>query len=309
MSLLNRPSSGMHGLLTVIFKLLLREKQMERTRLEALCGPESLVTTNQVSNTLNKWLALGLFAERPGKEIALHSDVRADEKNLGMLPGLARRLVMRPENNAELWANDNVRAADFTRGVTWLLAQDVYAAELAGWKGSTQDLLTHQLPRQPASEEDEKDLQFVTNNERWAPLKAWGTWLGFGWNSVHKPGGWCIDPTAAVREQLPTILGKQKVLEAPDLIAALAETLPVLDGGTYRLAVEGKLRERIGPQAWVAPPNGQLSTSLSRALLRLIDDGTLRTENRADAPRRVNLTGRGQTIIRTISHFTLSRLP
>lgn len=311
MSLLNLPNSGMHGVLTVIFKLLLKERQMEQSRLEALCGPASLVKPaldkpTQIRNTLNKWLALGLFTKHPDGEIALHPDVRPDEKNVRALQGLARRLVMRADNNVDLWANDDVRAADFTRGAAWLLAQDVYQTELAGWAGSAQERLKRQIPKELV-DEDENNLRFIANSTRWAPLKAWGTWLGFGWNSLHARGGWCIDPTMAVREQLPQIFGKQKALEAPDLVAALGEVLPVLDGGTYRLEVESKLRERTGPQAWVAPPEGQLSTSLSRALLRLTEDGTLRAENRADAPRRVNLTGRQQAVLETFSHFSFQR--
>ena len=109
-----------------------------------------------------------------------------------------------------------------------------------------------------------------------------------------------------MRDVLPQIFPKRGPLEAGAVVAELAKMLPVLDGGVYRLAVEEEFLKRTGADAWRPPPEGQLSTSLSRALLRLVQDGTLRTENRADASRRVRLTGRRSTVIETFSHFSLA---
>ena len=116
-----------------------------------------------------------------------------------------------------------------------------------------------------------------------------------------------IDPTAAVFDALPEIFGRNRTVSAGELLASLADKLPVLDKGRYRLKVEEKLREREGATAWLPSPEGQLTTSLSRALLRLVGNGVLKAEKRADAPDRARLTGRNRAVIAEYSHFSLSQ--
>ena len=91
------------------------------------------------------------------------------------------------------------------------------------------------------------------------------------------------------------------------MVNALAQAIPVLDGGTYRQKLETELIKAQGPTAWQPPPNGQLSTSLSRALLRLQEEKCLKGELRADSDARirVTLTGRNDQIIAEYSHFSL----
>jgi hypothetical protein len=99
------------------------------------------------------------------------------------------------------------------------------------------------------------------------------------------------------------MFGKRTTLAADEFLAAVAKAVPVLDQGAYRELVEDKLRAHESPDGWLSPPPGQLSTSLSRALLRLTSDGTLRGEKRADAPTRARLTGRKREVITEYSHF------
>ena len=49
------------------------------------------------------------------------------------------------------------------------------------------------------------------------------------------------DPTTAIRDELQDVFGGQKEFSASDFIARIAVRLPVLDGGHYRLLVEGAL--------------------------------------------------------------------
>ena len=66
----------------------------------------------------------------------------------------------------------------------------------------------------------------------------------------------------------------------------LAEVLPVLDGGSYRKKVESALDK----SQWLQPARDDLlSTSLSRAIWRLIQAGILSPENRADSGDRHSL--------------------
>jgi hypothetical protein len=96
-------------------------------------------------------------------------------------------------------------------------------------------------------------------------------------------------------------------LAADEFLNAVAETVPVLDQGTYRRLVEDKLRAYESPDGWLSPPTGQLSTSLSRAVLRLTSDGTLQGKKDSDFPSRVRLTGRKRVVVAEYSHFSLRR--
>lgn len=307
MSLLNLTSDGTHSALIVIFKLLLAEKSaIERDKLVALCAPTSLVSDKKmIGNTINRWTQFGLFQiAGEDEKISIHPDVCKDEKELHLLPRLARRVVLHPENNGDLWASEAARAADFTRGITWLLAQDVYLTEWEGWT-TAQPVLQRQMPTV-----DNDEASRVRNDTRWPSLKVWARFLGFGWKNARGRGALILDPTDAIRDALPAVFGRKRTLEACDCMAALAEALPVLDGGTYRNAVEEKLRERSDPDAWQPPPDGHLSTSLSRALLRLSEEGSLTGSLAADFDphRRVHLTGRRRSTVASFSHFTWSPL-
>ncbi len=312
MAILNRTSDGTHSVLVVIYKLLLQEGAMERERIIQLCAPQGIADPKHVRQTLSTWIELGLLEEAQNDRIKLHSNIKKSETLEERLPHLARRIVMLPENNANFWAREKSRSADFSRGITWLLAQDVYTTELIGWSDA-EKLLLNQVPHDLMELEGTvvKDFGLIQNDTRWPGLKAYAPWLGFAWTARPPRGQYgvlMIDPTEAIREVLHDVFGRHKNLTATEFVALLAQRLPVLDGGEYRLQVEEKLRGRTGPDAWKAPPHGQLSTSLSRALLRLRTDGTLKAELRADARDRKLLTGRNGGVIEQISHVSLNTI-
>jgi hypothetical protein len=303
MSLLNRPSDGIHSVLTVIFKLLLSEGRIERDRLVRMCAPRGSINDEKTRQTLNRWLELGLFQETADGTITLHPDVRKDERDIQKLPKLARRIVLAEQNNTDFWASEEAKAADFTRSLCWLLAQDCWSIDFAGWD-QAQALIQRQLP---------SNAVLIQNDTRWSGLKAWVPFLGFGWSAKYPTGTLVADPTEAIRDTLPSVFGNRRTLRAADCIASLVDSLPVLDGGTYRKAVEEKLRERSGPDAWRPPLKDQLSTSFSRALLRLNEEGILTWSLRADSGEheRVYLTGRSDSSLVKdgISEFTWSPNP
>ncbi len=299
MSLLNRPSDGTHSVLIVIYKLLMTEGPMPRERIIGLCSPPAPNDGDMIGKTLNTWLDFGLFEELPGKTIKLTKSVPRSEHTLANLPRLARQLVLREENNPDLWENKGAKASDFTRAISWLLAQDVYEVTLAGWS-SAEDLLLKQVP---ANLRGGREHGLIQNDTRWVGLKAWSVWLGFAWRGRHPNEVLTVDPTPAVADALPGIFGRKQTLAASEFMAGLTEAVPVLDDGLYRRNVEKRLRDHSGPDAWKALPDKQISTSLTRALLRLKQDDTLRLELKADAKDRVFLIGRQQRVIDQVSHF------
>jgi hypothetical protein len=300
MSLLNLFNDGTHSVLVAIFRLLLAEKSMERERLLSLCAPADLADAKHTRATLNTWVELGLFARSAEDKISIHPQIASKERREESLPRLARRQALAEENNERFWEAEKSHSADFTRAISWLLAQDVYEAEYSTWE-TVQPVIQSQAPESEV---------FGKNNTRWNGLKAWAPFLGFCWNGKHptnaKTNILMIDPTDSLYDALPRLFQGDSTLSADEFLSGLSDKLPVLDGGRYRLKVEERLREREGAAAWVPPPTGQLSTSLSRALLRLLSDGVLKGKKQADAPARARLTGRNRAVVAEYSHFSFN---
>ena len=300
MSLLNLYNDGTRGTLTAIYRTLLAEGATDRDRLIALCAPEGVGEPKQVRGTLNTWVKLGLFERSSKDKISISAKVPKNERGEDWLSTWACRRALAEENNERFWEAEDSRCADFSRATAWLLAQDVYEAEYGSWE-ILQPVIKAQTPG--------NDGIFGQNDTRWNGLRAWVPYLGFGY--VGNRRGWplIVDPTVALRRALPLMFGKKKTLDANEFMAAAAKTVPVLDRGAYRSLVEEKLQENRTPDAWLPPPPEQLSTSLSRALLRLISDGTLRPEKRSDAGARARLTGRNREAIGDYSHFGFHSKP
>lgn len=296
MSLLNRPSDGMHSVLIVVSNLLAQEGAMPMQQIIELCAPESCGDPSQVRQTLNTWVKLGLFGKSEDDKISFSKSISKSEKARESLPRVARRIVLSPENNANLWAAESIGSADFTRSVAWLLAQDVYRAELNSWSDA-QSLIQKQV---------NKNVTIIQNDTRWSGLKAWSQFLGFAWSGKFPGGALVIDPTEAVTDALPEIFKKRSKITADQLVAELAQKIPVLDSGDYRTEVESKMIEHGG---WHPQPGGCVSTSLSRSILRLIHEGILVGENLSDAGSRLRLIGRAQKEIDTFSHITFTGKP
>lgn len=304
MSLLNRPSDGLHSVMVATFKLLLMRGPLPRQELLDLIAPPTLFADqdedkkqDMAKKTLNRWVQLGLFQKSDNDEISLVGGKKL-KSTIDSLPSLSRSLALKPENNSDFLDPEPQGAGDFTRAITWLLAQNAWTLDSRNW-----EVIEPQIKQQcPVG------LTILQNDTRWQGLKAWSCFLGFAW-SAKAPNGELLvpDPTEAVRDSLTQIFGKSKELEARFMVDALAQAIPVLDGGTYRQQLEAELQKTRGPGAWRPPPNDQLSTSLSRALLRLQEEKYLKGELKADAAARirVTLTGRSDQIIAEYSHFSL----
>ncbi|MFT5468119.1 MAG: hypothetical protein ACI8UO_003227 [Verrucomicrobiales bacterium] len=297
MSLLNLTNDGTRGTLTAIYRLLLSEGSTDRDRLLGLCAPEETCDPKHARDTLRTWVELGLFEQSSKNKISISGHLPKKERGEDLLPMWACRRALAEENNERLWESENSRCADFTRAIAWLLAQDVYEAEYGSWD-VVQPIIKTQTPG--------NDSIFGQNDTRWTGLRAWVPYLGFGYMGNKKGAPLIVDPTEALRHALPAMFGRKTTLDADEFVAAAAKSVPVLDHGVYRLAVEEKLLENQSPDAWHPLPPEQLSTSVSRALLRLTSDGTLHGEKRADASARAHLTGRGRAVFRDFSHFSFS---
>lgn len=262
MTILNTASDGFFNVLIVLHRTVSRYGPMDRKRLLTLCSADPDSDPRRLSQTLSRWIQLRLFQEMDGK-IGLDKDHRNPEQ----LPALCRRILFREENNQNFWENEGTRSADFTRALAFLLTQDIYAQDF-GTHATVQGLEQRQI-----RDEGRRALQ---NDVRWNGLRFWSRYLGLFWVDQRL---W-PDPTVALREDLPLIFGSDRELSAADFMRRLAEVLPVLDGGGYRVDVESAL----DPAEWHRPARADLlSTSLSRALWRLSrPGGSLGFEQRSD---------------------------
>lgn len=283
MTLRNTANDGYFNVLIALVRVLLTFGPMSRGDLVAFCQASSKVDATRLRQTLLRWTELGLFCENDDSilladGISLSSDASAV---VAALPHVLRRLVFREENNARFWEQEGSRCADLTRGLAWLLAQDVY--KNISKHAEFEALESSQLAASGYGG------TVVQNSTRWQGLLVWGHYLGFLW-SIDPP---LIDPTTALRQDLHLIFGKNAVLTVADLENRVAVVLPVLDKGCYRKEVE----EVLNPAYWQRPTGpDQLSTSLSRALWRLIDQGVLGVESRSDAgDNRILQRGAGQS--------------
>jgi hypothetical protein len=286
MTLLNRPTAGLHNVLTALYRCVMAHSPLSQAKLLALCGPTAATATNarMPGKTLNTWKKLGLFEVRDDI-VRLAPGLPPEARDQARLTATLRGLALAPANNQNFWAQDDaddeeeveegesaetagVRSADFTRALCWGLALPPLRLAGANWKAVDE---LQQTMLQPG-------CLALQNDTRWAGFRVWAPFLGFGWITLNN--ALVLDPTAAVRDALPAVLAGGRMTQR-DFFDRLAEILPVLDGGAYRRQVE----ERFRAGHWEAPAPGRLSPTLSLALERLKAARLLEWEDRDDADR------------------------
>lgn len=295
MTLLNTANDGLPSVLITLTKAVLSEEELPREKLIDITAPSSVTDGQQVKQTLNTWEKLGLFDCDDEHNVSIcdefHTTDRADCDGLSFLRKFSRNLALADQNNPDLWAKKEALSADFTRALTWCMAQDVY--RLPG--GKYEELANFEVRQFPG---DKRALQNAT---RWRGFKKWAIFFEFGWLSKFpnsRTNTLVIDPTVPVRNALPAVFQDQNELSHDVFLQRLASTLPVVDGGEHRNEMEAVIKGN----SWSPPRNHELSTSLSRALERLHIENEIKLENRADASK-ATLLGRHGEELREISHI------
>ncbi len=279
MTIINYASDGLYPELIALFRAVAHLGTVDRKAVIDLCSPVTLGDTTRLRGALARWTDLGLFfseaeslriSERFGKQKRGES---IDELT-ARLPAACRTLMLEAPNCLPLWGESPGIASDFVRGAAWLLAQDIYTLPTS-WS----DVEPLQNAQVSAAN------KIIENDVRWNGLRFWMRYLGF---ATGDGGAFQVDPTIAVKAELPTIFGTCSDLYAQEFLEALASRLPVLDFGQYRQIVE----EVLNPDSWRKPEKGYLSMSLSLALRRLVLNNVIRLEGKADAGSSYRLTGR-----------------
>jgi len=192
----------------------------------------------------------------------------SNQERLEKLPKILRRVIFKNKPKKDFMIS-NVGTNDINRTFAWLLAQDVYKTSLANKH-------LFNLERTQFRKGEERVLDDNTSRPR--NMREWATFLGFIDQSSDDG---VIDPTGVIKETLSDIFGRKGELKANEFVDLLKETLPVLDGGSYRNLVEKSLDTAF----WNKPKEGVLSKSLSRALWRLDKDPSVKLilDDRSDA--------------------------
>ena len=290
MSVLNQASDGQFNVLIALVRASIRFGPRERGDLLALCGAGVPgVDASRLNSTFLRWTELGLFEALESQTVIsepyrslLGKDVAMAEARL---PAIARKIVLRADNNQRFWEPEGSKSADLTRGLSWILAQDVYTIDTSS-HAKIQELESSQIA--------DLSKRMMQNDTRWNGLKTWAAYLGFG-----RGESFIVDPTVALRDAVPEILPNATPMSARDFLTRTVAILPVLDQGAYRLMVEDALKE----SAWSPLDDSRLSTSLSRAIERLVHAGELAMEQRADAEDGLQLTGVNGRAWRSFTHI------
>jgi hypothetical protein len=161
-------------------------------------------------------------------------------RDLGAMRSLVRSKAMTAEKEADLWEKDELGslvllgARDLVRALAWFLSLDVLSGPYWYDKGPVpiSDLQEQHTGERP-----------IFNKDRWYPFVRWARYLGFTRDlSLYSGAGRSEqvvlpDPTDAVRAVLPRCVPVGEWMPLASVIPAIADLLPVLDGGTYRRAV------------------------------------------------------------------------
>lgn len=280
MTILNQASDGIYPQLVTAFRAMVSCGPIEAEELKRICSISSGV--------LSKWTQLGLFEEQPDGKLKLSASFpkkRGESLDVltERLPHVCRHLLIDESHYAPLWPPtlgpkpadiDTGTTADFVRGLAWILCQDIYTFP----SGATS-------VESIENEQTTAGKFIFVNATRWPGMHAWARFLGFVTGSDST---FLIDPTVAVREELPAIFNESRQLTADLFVKELASRLPVFDFGKYRELIEATLDE----ERWRRPPDGHLSMSLSLALRRLDLDNTIRLTTQSDAGQGFALCGR-----------------
>jgi hypothetical protein len=281
MTILNNTSDGLHPELIVLVRTVASLGKVNADELLQICFPDGISDTSattRLRGALLRWTQLGLFAETDHCISLDDRFVKARKEGLdgftGKIPAFCRRLILEEKNAFPFWGESSALAGDFVRGITWLLAQNLYSLPTT-WTGGAENLENVQITG---------DKKIVQNDTRWTNLRFWARYLGFASGDSNS---FQIDPTLAIRDELPLIFGTQRELPAKDFLTALSLQLPVMDNGVYRREVETYLNTA----TWRNPDEGHLSMSLSFALRRLDLSGEIKLKGKADAGSSIRLTG------------------
>lgn len=271
-----------------------------RERFEALSTPASLrnkseeeeaATTNLFTNTLREAIGLGLIEVTDGK-ICVTEQARAYSKSFGSKEEAFRRFmgdVLLDEKKAAA-----TQQSGFLAALAWFLTKSPFRP--INFNADP----TAELKADLGGKADDTGISVIADYQcflYWARFLGFATIIGRYDTDAKRDSRYVFpDPTNAIRNAIPAILGEQTDLGIERFVTRLASIFPVFEGGNVRKAMI------ISPDAVQTGSTGvKLSQSTSLALQRLETTQELKFRRDADAPAIILDLGMTE---RRISHVT-----
>jgi len=269
----------------VVVEHLRSAKRESDATLRRLLSPQTLTEGDTVpSGVINEARRLGLI-ELVGDSIWQLSQAAKSAQDIREL---LASVLLTPEKAK---AADQERVA---QAIAWFLTRGIQNPLRIGENWRT--LVEQDCP----TSDNAFDL---TNPDRCRQFAFWVTYLGFGWRlGVDMPklsvGEVLVaDPSRAIEPILRTTCRPGDIIPIEDVVGRLSDACPVIEGGSVRQYVEGKLtaaRHRA---------EGQLSQSTSFALSRLEYRSAIEMPHPSSDARVLTLSLWPET--RPVSHLRL----
>ena len=289
MALLNPPELRPSVIVTIARYLAAQPRHEDNVdRLVAILAPLTLPGADpqrDVNKNLAAAIELGLI-DRNGDDVFLAEGVEsAAGHGQSALMKVVRARVLDESLNLAPWRSQT-GARDLTNALSWYLtfAPSNAPTQMEGESSlSANTLQTKDFgPRQDESDDDGPSNWPIGNATRWNTFRRWACSLGFAW--VNPSGRLVPDPTIALRDSLSDVFGGQEELAARDFVDKLAYSVPVVDGGRYREFVVSNWQR-------AASESRGLTVPLTDALERLVTEGSIIFDDRADAARVAKADG------------------
>lgn len=280
MALLNPPELRPSVVLGVVRYLgSQRGQQDQRDRLLITLAPQTLGGANpqrDVKSNLAVAIELGLIEQSADRVKLAEGVLPAVKDGHHAMVRLLRSRVLSDEMNTAPWRSQK-GARDLTNALSWFLTLSPGESPIqmdGGGPRTAQSLQAKDFgPRQG---NEETSNWPIGNANRFGAFRRWACSLGFAWVS---PNGELVpDPSAAIRDALPAIFGTRTELTAADFMANLGNCVPVVDQGRYREFVTKNWTRSVADSR-------ETSASLTDALERLTNTGSILLDDRADAAR------------------------
>ena len=286
MSVYSVPEASPSRVLGVLRFVLALGESTSRSTLEAMMTPSGLTAEGPDDGGGEGEAGTGrALLQRALKETVRLGLLNEGQKTLRIGTAVNRKLISTecwwPLALFELLAdapNDN---ADLCRALAWFLAQDVTVVP-GTWNAmqSNNDILT----------------ALEMNNASFGQLQHWAAYLGFGWRCGRPQRSiFVFDPTAHLKLRLMYEFGKKrKEFSATELLKRLADWIPVLDWGRYRVELE---RQHV-----LTPVQASnVSSALSQSLRRLQEEGWIDLSHASDAKAVILWSREEQTRVSKIT--------
>lgn len=261
MSLLHTVESVPSRVRGLFSYLLTLEGGIAQGDLVRTLSPQILHDNQQCARkTIEEAQELELIEINQDKIVTLHTELQVDERDpknrslaSEMLPSIITRLAFTKPNN--------IKNYNLGQAIAWVLTRSLFDKPL-DWNQAENEL--------------GKGHPLGLNDVRFGNLAHWITYLGFA-REEGTTTTLVADPTIAVRRGLKTVLSDQSTKDLSTVIQTLANKLSVIDGGNHNV-------DLLKNNPNLAAVDGQVSPSLSIALLRLKEEGFIKLEHRSDSP-------------------------